>query len=72
MMLGACWRSMLTTLDNGTIDAGPVDLHLGMLAATFGDDARSRTHLDAAAQQCADIDAPAWGVHVDRWLARIA
>src|SRR5699024_5131679 len=45
---------------NGTIDAGPVDLHLGILAAVEGKTATAQAHLNAAITQCQRIDAPLW------------
>ncbi|MDT0200380.1 AAA family ATPase [Nocardioides sp. AE5] len=57
---------------NGTIDAGPVDLHLGSLAATFGDIGLARGHCTTAARQCDAAGARAWRVHVDRWLGTLA
>ncbi|MFS3130078.1 AAA family ATPase [Nocardioides sp. Bht2] len=53
---------------NGTIDAGPIDLHLGALAVTFGDSDRASRYLAAASGQCDRAGAEAWITHVDRWL----
>ncbi len=53
---------------NGTVDAGPIDLHLGALAVTLEDPALARVHLADAAWQCESVGAAAWQPHVDHWL----
>ncbi len=45
---------------NGTIDAGPVDLHLGTMAHLFGDHEAAERHLADAAELCRRMDAPVW------------
>lgn len=45
---------------NGTIDAGPVDLHLGAMARLSGDLDVADRHLEAAADLCRRMDAPVW------------
>lgn len=57
---------------NGTIDAGPVDLHLGALAVTLGDLAGASRHLRAASDQCAAASAEGWQRHLERWRAAAA
>lgn len=60
-------------IDNGTLDSGPVDLHLGLLAGMVAhdpvggpDDAslmmhrQAQRHLTDAIQQCRRVDAPVW------------
>lgn len=54
-------------IDNGTINSGPVDLHLGLLAQVAdadrrkpGGQGRADQHLRAAIEQCRRIDAPLW------------
>ena len=46
--------------NNGTIDAGPVDLHLGTLARVCGELPAAATHLAAAADLCQRAGAPLW------------
>lgn len=53
---------------NGTIDSGPVDLHLGALARLSGDTDLARQHLESAEVLCRRIDAPAWGARATRLL----
>ena len=45
---------------NGTIDAGPVDLHLARMARLAGWPDVAEKHRDAAVQLCRRIDAPLW------------
>jgi DNA-binding SARP family transcriptional activator len=45
---------------NGTLDAGPVDLHLGRMARVHGDSAVAQQHLARAVDLCQRIDAPLW------------
>ena len=45
---------------NGTIDAGPVDLHLGLLAQTLGNAETAATHLESAATLSRKIGASVW------------
>src|SRR5690625_4784450 len=51
---------------NGTIDAGPVDLQLGILAQMLGEPALAEQHLHAAATLCRRIDAPIWLAQVQQ------
>lgn len=53
---------------NGTIDAGPVDLTLAVLARVAGDHEAAEKHLSAAGDLCRRIDAPGWlaEVHAER------
>jgi hypothetical protein len=46
--------------NNSTIDAGPVDMYLGMAALTSGDDELARRHLAEASAFCAKALAPLW------------
>lgn len=55
--------------NNGTIDAGPVDLHLGIMARTLGDHHLAAEHLAAAEETCLRIDAPLWLERVRRAAA---
>lgn len=57
--------------NNATIDAGPVDLRLGTLAALRGDAAAARGHLRAAAAFCRDNDVPLWLEQVTTAQARL-
>lgn len=52
--------------NNGTIDAGPVDLHLGVMARTIGDAQLAAEHLAAAEETCLRIGAPLWLERVRR------
>lgn len=45
---------------NGTLDAGPVDLHLGLMARVACDPATAEQHLARAVDLCQRIDAPLW------------
>ncbi|MFW7414692.1 BTAD domain-containing putative transcriptional regulator [Demequina sp. SO4-18] len=54
--------------NNGTIDAGPVDLQLGVLARQAGDVDASARHFHDAAALCRRIDAPAWLEQVESRL----
>lgn len=54
---------------NGTIGAGPVDLHLGVLALLQNQRSVAQQHLVAAAAMCRRIDAPIW---LDTISARLA
>lgn len=45
---------------NGTLDAGPVDLHLGAMAQVSGDHEAAAQHLAAAEILCRRINAPLW------------
>lgn len=53
---------------NGTIDAGPVDLHLGVLARLTGAETVAGHHLAAARRLCRRIGAPLWLARVDQPL----
>lgn len=53
---------------NGTIDSGPVDLHLGSLARLTGNPDLARQHLGSAETLCRRIDAPVWGTQASRLL----
>ena len=46
--------------DNGTIGAGPVDVHLAQMARLIGDDDLAENHKAAAIALCERIDAPLW------------
>lgn len=56
------YESMIAS--NATIDAGPIDLRLGTLAAVMGDSVAARRHLEAAESFCRAHDATAWLSHV--------
>ncbi|MDT0200475.1 BTAD domain-containing putative transcriptional regulator [Nocardioides sp. AE5] len=45
---------------NGTINAGPVDLYLGLLARMLGDEEHAAEHLEAAEEACLRMEAPHW------------
>lgn len=51
---------------NATIDAGPIDLRLGSLAALMGDVDAARRHLRSAESFCRANDAASWLAHVTR------
>lgn len=53
---------------NGTIDAGPVDLHLGVMARLLEDDEVGGAHLSAALDLCRHVDAPLWQARVESYL----
>ncbi|WP_198020191.1 BTAD domain-containing putative transcriptional regulator [Nocardioides sp. J54] len=50
---------------NGTVDAGPVDVHLAHLADLLGDPQAADEHRSAAAQWCAAEDVPLWAARCD-------
>ncbi len=53
---------------NGTIDAGPVDLHLGVLARLRGRADVADRHLHAAAELARTCDARMWVIEAERRL----
>ena len=52
--------------NNGTIDAGPVDLQLGALARVMGRHDLADEHLGRAAALCRDIGSPVWLAQVSQ------
>lgn len=65
----APYSGMVAT--NGTIDTGPVDLHLGALARMYGDADLAGQHLKSAVALCRRIDAPVWGDRAAELLLRL-
>lgn len=57
--------------NNSTIDAGPVDLYLGMLALTVDESDRARAHLLRARAFCDRAVAPLWRRRTDALAARL-
>jgi len=57
--------------NNATIDAGPIDLRLGGLAALCGDQAAARRHLRAAESFCHINNAHSWLEHVLKAQAQL-
>lgn len=57
---------------NGTITAGPVDLHLGVLARLQRQHSLAEQHLRAAATMCRRINAPVWLEMINDRLALLA
>lgn len=57
---------------NGTIGAGPVDLHLGVLAILRRQHDVAERHLTAAAALCRRVDAPVWLELAEERLATLA
>ncbi|MBB3043089.1 ATP-binding protein [Nocardioides soli] len=58
--------------NNATIDAGPVDLYLGMAAFTIGDITAARHHLSQARVFCTRTTAPLWQARTEDLERRIA
>ncbi len=58
------YRGMVA--NNGTIDAGPVDLQLGALARVMGRHDLAEDHLVRAATLCRDIGSPVWLAQVSQ------
>lgn len=56
---------------NGRYCAGPVALHLGKLALTFGDLDAAEQHLEAALEQVDKMRSPPWRAHVLATLALV-
>ena len=52
-----------------TIDAGPVDLQLGVLARLSGQRDLADRHLHAAGTLCRHNDAPVWSAQAERRLS---
>lgn len=50
---------------NGTIDAGPVDLHLSLLAQLLGNSESAATHSESAVALSRKIGAPVWLAHLN-------
>lgn len=58
--------------NNSTIDAGPVDMYLGMAALTAGDAERALRHLGEANAFCTRAGAPLWQQRVNALEERLA
>ncbi|MDN5895019.1 MAG: AAA family ATPase [Nocardioides sp.] len=57
--------------DNGTLSAGPVDFHLGRMAALADRPREAIRHLTAADAMCQRIDAPLWSGWTRQALAEL-